>query len=214
MIRLGRTSIADGKTVEQRILEQLQKPLERVMVFVDGAYLRELCKRFGGHDDINFAHLSWVFIRMFETFTQGIKPSQANLIRIYYYDAIVDEKHTDYEAQKKYFELIDQQYAYTVKLGKLVRSPKTKFKQKGVDILMAIDALTKAYRNHYETGMFLIGDGDFKPLIEAVKDAGKKTIGVFHQPTCSKDLARSFDMRIGFDEKAIKSWLKKSVKQI
>jgi len=43
---------------------------------------------------------------------------------------------------------------------------------------------------------------------EHKKRAGKKTIGIYHQPTCSQELARSFDMRIYFDEKAIKSWLK------
>ena len=75
-------------------------------------------------------------------------------------------------------------------------------------MLMAIDALTKAYQNHYETGMFMMGDRDFIPLIEAVKNAGKKTVCIYHPPNTSKDLVRVFDMRISFDEKAIKSWLK------
>lgn len=77
---------------------------------------------------------------------------------------------------------------------------------------MAIDAITKAYQNHYETGMFLLGDRDFKLLIDAVKDAGKKTIGIYHPPTCSKDLARSFDMRILLPEKAFKGFLEEKPK--
>jgi len=102
---------------------------------------------------------------------------------------------------KAYFKRIEENYAYTVRLGKLTKSPRhAKYRQKGVDILMAIDALTKAYQNQYETGMFLLGDADFKPLIEAVKNAGKKTIGIFYRPTCPKDLSDSFDWRI---------WLKK-----
>ena len=91
------------------------KPLERIMVFIDGGYLRELCKRYYGHDNLIFGKLSWTFIRMFDTYSTN--PFRANLIRIYYYDAIVDERHQDYDAQRKYFQAIDDQYAFTVRLG-------------------------------------------------------------------------------------------------
>ena len=53
------------------------------------------------------------------------------------------------------------------------------FRQKGVDILMAIDVLTMAYLDYCESGFFVLGDRDFKPLIDAVKDSGKKTFGFF-----------------------------------
>ena len=192
----------------------LPKPFERLMVFIDGAYLRELCDTYFGKKNILYAHarsafarLSWTFIRMFDTYSPN--PFRANLIRIYYYDAIVDEAHPDYEAQRKYFNSIDDQYAYTVRLRKLVESSKKGFKQKGVDVLMAIEALTKAYRDHYDTGMFMTGDGDFVPLVEAVKDAGKKTMCVYYPPNSSVDLIRCCDMRISFDDKLIKGLLKK-----
>jgi len=172
-------------------------PFERVMVFIDGAYLRIRCKEFGGHDNINWSNLSWTFIRMFNTALNN--PFNADLIRIYYYDAKPPETGPYYEKDMKYFEKIDSQYAFTVRLGKLVKTP-TGDRQKGVDILMAIDALTKAYQNQYDTAMFLLGDADFKPLVEAVKHAGKKTIGIYYRPTCPKDLDMSFDWRI---------WLKK-----
>jgi uncharacterized LabA/DUF88 family protein len=182
------------------------KPLERVMVFVDGGYLRELSKNLEKTDTINYSHLSWVFIRMFNTITAN--PFRANLIRIYFYDAIVNKSHPDYEKDREYFDHIDEQYAYTVRLGEVVESPKER-KQKGVDVLMAIDAITKAYRDQYDTGMFMVGDADFIPLIEAVKDAGKKTIGVCYEPSTSRKLLRAFDLRIYFDEKAVKGWLNK-----
>jgi len=194
------------KKFSEKFAVDFSRPFERVMVFVDGGYLRGLCKKYWGHDNMDWGRLSWSFIRMFNTY--GTNPFNANLIRIYYYDAIVPETNKNYITQKKYFEAIDGNYAYTIRLGKLIKSSKKGFKQKGVDILMAIDAISKAYQNQYETGMFMMGDGDFKPLIEAVKQVGKKTIGVYHQPTCSQELARSFDMRIYFDEKAIKGWLK------
>lgn len=97
---------------------------------------------------------------------------------------------------------------YTVRFGELVKSSKEEPRQKGVDILMAIDALTKAYQNHYDTGMFLIGDRDFIPLIQAVKDTGKKTIGIYCDAHCSKELMNVFDMKIAFKPEHTRDWMK------
>lgn len=142
---------------------------------------------------------------MFNTY--GTNPFNANLIRIYFYDAIVPKTDPDYETQDKYFKRIEGNYAFTVRLGTLTKSSRGKYRQKGVDILMAIDALTKAYQNQYETGMFLLGDADFKPLIEAVKHAGKKTLGIFYRPTCPKDLSDSFDWRIWLSKENFRGFL-------
>jgi uncharacterized LabA/DUF88 family protein len=182
------------------------RPYEKVMGFIDGGYLRELCKENCGNDNINSENLWALLLRSFNYY--HINPFLANLIRIYYYDAIVEEGQ-DYEKQKKYFEVIPEQYPYTVRLGKLVKSSNKGYKQKGVDILMAVDAITKAYENHYDVGMFLIGDGDFKPMIEAVKDAGKKTMGIYYPANTSQDLLRTFDMRVALGKGALEICVKK-----
>ena len=183
------------------------KPFERVMLFIDGGYLRELCKKYYGHDSINFDGLRQLLIGNFNLSEHN--SFQANLIKTYYYDAIVAESHKDYPTQKAYFSAIDLLPFYTVRLGRLVESSKKGFKQKGVDVLMVIDALTKAYQNQYEAGMFFVGDRDFVPLIEAVKNAGKKTVGIYHKPTCSVDLLPCFDWRIRFRKTEIEFWMKK-----
>lgn len=181
------------------------KPFERVMVFIDGAYLRERCKKYWGRYDIHWGKLSASLLRMFNTY--GTNPFNINLIRIYYYDAIAPEGNTRRRSQLEYFSELDKGYASTIRLRTLVESSKG-LKQKGVDVLMAIDALSKAYQNHYETGMFLVADADFIPLIETVKDSGKKTIGIFERKTCSKELEKRFDMRIWLDKNGFKGFLK------
>jgi len=128
------------------------------------------------------------------------------------YDAIVEEGEPDYAVKRKYFDSIDANMWYTVKLGKLVKSSKKKHKQKGVDVLMAVDALSRAYQNHYDLGIFVLGDGDYLPLIQAVNDAGKKTLIFCHSPNCPMYLLRCFDMRIYFEKNNMKSWLKKTRK--
>jgi len=194
-----------AENLKKRFAIKPSMPFERVMVFVDGNYLRKRCKDFGGHDNINWGKLAWTFIRMFNTFSNN--PFNANLIRIYFYDAIVPDGDPDRLKQIEYFENIDSAYAFKVRLGKHVKSSKGNDRQKGVDILMAIDALSKAYQNQYETAMFMLEDADFKPLVDAVKDAGKKTIGIHIKETCPKDLSLSFDVRIWLSRENFKSFL-------
>lgn len=181
------------------------KPFEKVMVFIDGGYLRETFKKRYGHDNIEFGRLSLGFILFLNEYPYN--PFQADLIRIYYYDAIVDKRHPDYESQRAYFDSIEDESKYTVRLGEHIESPRG-LKQKGVDILMAIDAITKAYTNQYSTGIFFMGDRDFVPLIRAVKEAGKKTMGVYCETNSANQLIRTFDMRVNLGEITLKSMLK------
>jgi len=180
------------------------KPLERLMIFIDGGYLRGIFNDLFEDDNLNYGKIRETLLEMYNTLPPN--PFQADLIRIYYYDAIVDEKEDEFKKQREYFESIRMQQQYTVRLGHLVKSGKKKFRQKGVDILMAIDALTMAYRNLYDTGMFLIGDRDFVPLIDSVKYAGKKTIGVFYVPNSSMELMKTCDIRIYVNQEDLEIW--------
>ncbi len=204
-------SIENGVRKDIRLLEELinvSKPLQRVMVFIDGGYLRALCKQFFNTDQINFTKVGFKILETFEICSTG--QFRPDLIRIYYYDAIVNKSHKDYNVQKQYFDIIHKAPLFTIRLGNLIVSPKDGFRQKGVDILMAIDAITKAYRNQYDAGIFLLGDRDFIPLIEAVNDTGKKTIGIYYFQTVPEDLKRSFDMSRGLTNRDINDLLMKT----
>ncbi len=83
-----------------------------------------------------------------------------------------------------------------VRLGNLVYSETEGLRQKGVDIKMAIDMLSKAYDGHYEFAILVAGDGDFVHLVDAVKDAGRRVIGAYYQDTVSLNLQKSFDQHI------------------
>ena len=184
------------------------KPFEKVMVFIDGGYFRELYRKHCGNESINFENLLGLLVQGFDHHPNN--RFQANLIRAYYYDAIVDKNEPEYDAQKQYFDAIFETYPYTIRLGRLVKSSDKGFKQKGVDILMAVDAIGKAYQNHYDTGIFLLGDADFIPLIKGVKDAGKKTMLVYHKTNSSKELIKTFDMHSFLEESALKMCMKQS----
>lgn len=70
------------------------------------------------------------------------------------------------------------------------------FKQKGVDVLLAIDMITKAYQNNYEFSIILAGDDDFVDVIKAVKDTGKRVFGIYFKNHMSSKLFDILDVRI------------------
>ena len=187
------------------------KPLEKVMIFIDGGYLRKLFNDLFKDDDIDFLALKRDLLKWYNTIPTNL--FRANLVRTYYYDGIVNEKDEEFEQQSEYFELLKKRnFFLDVVLGEAVRSSDGTLRQKGVDILMAIDALTMASGDHYDSGFFLLGDRDFIPLVRAVKDLGKKTFGFFYMEDVSMELKLTFDFRTAFNERLMKKWLIKNQK--
>lgn len=185
------------------------KPLEPVMIFIDGGYLRKLFKDNFGHDNINFEKLSSYLVFIYNHYPQNM--FRANLIRTYYYDGLPNSEIDSlaFTKQKAYFEDIKRKnFNVSVALGEAVKDQDGNFRQKGVDILLAIDALTMAYDDQYKSGLFLLGDRDFIPLIEAVKTTGKKTYGFFYIKNVSRELSHTFDFRTAFDKRIMEKWIR------
>ena len=180
------------------------KPLERVMIFIDGGYLRKLFRDLFGDDNIDFFKMRNSLLKSYND--APINPFRANLIRAYYYDGIADRKEPEYIQHREYIDSLRRYFFLTVRLGEAVKQSDGTFRQKGVDILMAIDALTMAYRNYYDTGLFFLGDRDFIPLVEAVKNAGKKTFGFFYIRNVPKELIWAFDFRLAFNKEKMEEW--------
>jgi uncharacterized LabA/DUF88 family protein len=180
---------------------------ERVMIFIDGGFVRSVFKELFGSDAIDFQNLIQGLVRLYNAIPGYA--FKANLIRAYYYDAIFPKTDPDYDAQEKYLNTVRRVFWCTVVLGELVRSTKKTKRQKGVDILLTIDALSKAYQDQYDTTVFLLGDRDFIPLVEAVKNHGKKVFGVYYgklrsdgifKTRISQELCKQYDLRIGLTE--------------
>lgn len=189
------------------------KPTERIMIFIDGGYVRKTYTELFGNDNIDYGKLLSGLVQFYEAAPSNI--FRPNLIRAYYYDAVVDENARERTQQMRYFTKVTRNFSYTVRLGHLVRLENDKFRQKGVDVLMAVDALTKAYLDHYDVGVFFLGDRDFIPLIEAVKNTGKKTFGFYFgvpspggtlESKVPVDLGKVFDVRIALPKETLEQW--------
>ncbi len=90
-------------------------PLAKLMAFVDGGYLREECaNRFD--EEINYQKLKERILAYFNANCNG--KYAGDLVRIYYYDAIVDRLNSKYDEQNDYFNRIKGINGYQVRLGK------------------------------------------------------------------------------------------------
>ena len=164
----------------------------RVMIFIDGEYLSKGFERIYKHNEINFPGL-YVLLKNLAV-EERRRPE---VIRAYYYNAIVDpEEYFDkYKEQKEYYSKIEEHAVYEVKLARLKKTKRGR-KQKGVDVMLAVDMITKAFMNHYDIAILLAGDDDFLDLIKAVKDlTDKRVYGVFYPESVSKELLNNLDKK-------------------
>jgi uncharacterized LabA/DUF88 family protein len=69
---------------------------------------------------------------------------------------------------------------------------------KAVDIFLAVDMLSNAHRKNYALAILIAGDGDYVPLVKAVKAEGSRVFVWFFDE--SHGLSR--DLRISADHYA------------
>ena len=163
------------------------------MIFIDGGYLRSEFKKKFNDENINFTKLNNLLVNICNTHY-----IQMETIRVYYYDAIVDYKEDEEKHKKQdiFYENIRNKDTYEVKLGRLIKT-NNGYRQKGVDVLLAIDMISKAHLNQYDIALLLAGDDDYLDMVKSIKDfTGKRIYGAFFEKNASKRLIESFDMQI------------------
>jgi len=166
-------------------------PFRKVMVFIDGGYVRKGFIKLVGHDRIDFQNL---VERL--RYRVDLAPAMGEITRVYYYDAIVDatedpQKHNE---QNEYCHNVGLIPNFEVKKGRLVKTGSGEYRQKGVDILISIDMLSKAFQNFYDVAFFIGGDDDFVDLMDTLKNlTNKKVLAAVFQHNVSPRLLESFD---------------------
>jgi uncharacterized LabA/DUF88 family protein len=165
--------------------------ISRVMVFIDGGYVRAGLKKMFGDEKMNYRAFAESLAK--STKLDWIHPQ---LVRAYYYDAPSSKSEPDHKDRLEYLKGIRGRDFLEVRLGRLRRSSKKGRQQKGVDTLIAIDMLTKAYQNHYDVAVLVTGDDDFRDLVKAVKNAGKSVYGAYFMTSVSLRLSQNFDRRL------------------
>ncbi|MEW6295058.1 MAG: NYN domain-containing protein [Candidatus Diapherotrites archaeon] len=166
---------------------------KRVVVFIDGSNLyHDLLNNFG-KANIDFSAFVDFLVE------------KNKLIKTYYYNVPVNqkEKPEEYKKQQKFFSALQKIPRFEVKLGRLEKRPKGPPVEKGVDVRMAVDIVTHAYSNIYDTAIIVSGDADFAPAIKAAQDFGKEVINVCFPKTKSFHLNQICNKTIVVDEEKI-----------
>jgi uncharacterized LabA/DUF88 family protein len=163
------------------------------MIFIDGSNMYHSLKAFFKRTDIDLG-----------CFSQKILEKR-RLVRIYYYNAVVGktEEPERFNDQEKFFKSVAAIPYTELRLGHLVYTnqwPSSPPFEKGVDVQLATDMITHAFKNNYDVAILVAGDNDFVGAIQAIKDNGKHVeVALFGQESTSRQLRDVADRVISLD---------------
>ena len=194
-----------------------------MMIFIDGGYLRKHLKELFGNDNPNYQVLvnylrdngrldtrfaAHVIRNYYYDGIANRKDAESNsdginkgLEILDYSSEMIQEKE---EKQEKYVNQIKNLDLFEVRLGRHVLSTSGgienrknwSWRQKGVDSLIAIDMITKAFEGQFNTAILLAGDADFVEIVNTVKNLGANVVGAYFPNHIAQELEYSLDKKI------------------
>jgi len=168
------------------------------MAFIDGENFtirgQEAAKAYGFKFTEGPYYLKDVFLWMLlaqnpaarRLFVTAHQPSLDNYaIRSYYYTSIVGD---DDKRKSVHQALWDLGFS-----PRVFKKDKSSQKSKGVDISLCTDMLSHGFADDYEVAVLVTGDGDYLPLVEAVKRMGHVVLLAGFKCGLSEDLKLAAD---------------------
>jgi cold shock CspA family protein len=180
----------------------------KVMLFIDGTWLYSNTPRLAGSYgkgdfQVDFGRLPWVLA---EEVGRQLGPVEVNVVRTYLFGSYASNYDLkDEEAVQRrldFFSLLKEEYHYELeifpinfrgrRLRRADRDPKDTFepKEKCVDIALATSLLYYAAIPYvYDIAIAVIGDQDFKPVLQHVRRLGKRVAIVSIRESCAPEFA-------------------------
>jgi len=177
----------------------------RKYLFIDGAFLVNCLKR---HLEKMYGEFSIDACIDFSKIGVGYE-------RIFFFDAYPSKKKNEnkhefdirYDEKTQFFNKLNMIDNFHVRTGLTRREAGRGNRQKGVDILLAIEALRHAYSQNMDIASFMFSDLDFFPILESLTETRVKT-EVFYDPRHSTiDLVGTADARKAISALTVKNWL-------
>jgi uncharacterized LabA/DUF88 family protein len=160
------------------------KQLDKIAIFVDGANLYTTVKSLGFEID---------YKRLLNEFR-----SRGSLLRAFYYTIVFEDN--EHPSLQPLIDWLDYNgYTVVTKAAKEFVDQTGRRKVKGnMDIELAVDAMEIA--PHIDQMVLFSGDGDFRPLVQALQRAGIRVIVISSTPTAAQELRRQADEFIDINE--------------
>ena len=155
-------------------------PDENVMVYIDGSNLYHSLGHECGRHDLDFGKFAAKLV------------GGRRLVRIYYYNAQVDQtkEPTQYGQQQRFFAALQYVPYLELRRGRMVYPdnwPTGPSYEKGVDIKIATDMLMHGAQDNYDVAILVSGDSDFEDALQAVKNIGHHMeVALFGRRTSQK----------------------------
>lgn len=147
--------------------------MQRAIVFVDGGNFYHGMKRAGlWAEGLNYARLAAKLVQnrqLVETrfyvgqFAQPAPGGAGGDGEIY--------AAKMYDKQRKFFGELQRQ-GVVLRLGR-IEGELGAWREKAVDVMLAVDMVAMAHKKIYEVAYLLSADGDFTPAVEKVREAGR-----------------------------------------
>ncbi len=165
---------------------------ERISIFIDGSNLYYSLKDLEA-SKINFQKLIKILTK------------DKLFISAFYYNASLDRgiDETKYWEQQKFFDILRKIPDFKVilcRMRKHKKEGKFIFDVKGDDVYLAVDLVSGAYENLYDTAIIISGDEDFIPAIQKAQKLGKKVINAYFKSTSSNFLKSICDESFCMDK--------------
>lgn len=161
-------------------------------IYVDAQNIRIALEEMGVSDEFDPRHL----VSLLDGQVVGGRPLVA--MRIFIYNTI--DAHASEEElarEQRYLDRLERLPDVQVVAGRTAASGH----QKGVDVQLAVDALTDAFSGRVGVIVIASGDGDFRPLVESVRRFGPHVIVMSFEKTLSSALREAADRVILLPEK-------------
>lgn len=177
----------------------------RIMVFIDSGYFTEHFVE----NELGIPRTEFNF----DGFIKNIAGKNGfpaldtvRLIRTYYYDGLPDPRYSPkYKEQKQFHGYLNYVVPnLEVRTGRLIKTSGM-WQQKGVDTILALDMIDKAYTNQYDVAILIAGDLDHLPAVENVKSSGKEVYGVYYAGSFAQDLVNEFDLKHSLNKANLQS---------
>lgn len=104
---------------------------------------------------------------------------------------------------EKYWRFVEKQLDTDLRFGELRGKPR---RQKGVDVLLAVDMLSACFRQVFDVVILAAGDADFVPLIHEVRRYGVTVVVAGVAATTAASLQAVADRFVPLDSISCTAW--------